>query len=154
MCHVDGASITDFNHRTLYTVLIYLNDCAAGGETRVLSGEQCASLATDPATGKVCGNGLHSVYDMRPQQGSAIVFRYNVLHEGLSVAEGHAKYIFRGDVVYERRPAVLDGEGDRAAFDAYQRARVLEANGDANGAVQLFRKVRKLSPSLAAVYGL
>lgn len=31
--HTDGYTIVDFNHRSLFTVLVYLNDCAVGGTT-------------------------------------------------------------------------------------------------------------------------
>ena len=152
--HVDGTSIVDFNQRTMYTILVYLNDCAHGGETRVLQGEQCANLHVDPLTGKVTGNGLHVIYDMKPAKGAAIVFKYNALHEGASVAPGSEKYIFRGDILFERRPRVHDAESDRAAFRCYQEARVKEATGDAMEAMRLFRRVRKLSDAVADVYGL
>ena len=33
--HADGSTLVDFNRRSLYTVLIYLNVCAEGGETQV-----------------------------------------------------------------------------------------------------------------------
>ena len=152
--HVDGSSIVDFNHRTMYTVLIYLNDCASGGETRMLSGDQCDVLEHDAASGRIRGNGRNVVYDMKPSAGAAIVFRYNVLHEGVAVAEGCSKFILRGDVIYQRRPQLLNDDNDRKAFEIYQRARVLEATGDAFGAASLFKQVRRHSAAMAEVYQL
>ena len=31
--HADGSTVVDFNRRSLYTVLLYLNECAEGGAT-------------------------------------------------------------------------------------------------------------------------
>jgi hypothetical protein len=152
--HIDGQSIVDFNERTMYSVLFYLNDCASGGETHVISGDQCGSVQTDPVTGKVTGNGQNVVFSVKPRRGSCVVFRYNVLHEGAPVQPGHVKYIIRGDVLYRRDPPQLDTPADREAFDMYQRARVLEANGNAMEAVKLFQRIRKISPGLADVYQL
>lgn len=160
--HIDGASVVDFNHRTMYTVLVYLNDCKLGGETRMLRGDQRDCLHADAASGRVCGDAAHGIYEMKPSKGAAIVFKYSVLHEGVAVGEEcdesgrslHQKYIFRGDVLLERRPVLCDSAVDREAFDLYQKARVTEANGDAMAAMQMFRRVRKLSPTLAGYFGL
>ena len=32
--HTDGYTIVDFNHRSFYSLLVYLNDCNEGGATR------------------------------------------------------------------------------------------------------------------------
>ncbi|KAK3256193.1 hypothetical protein CYMTET_34659 [Cymbomonas tetramitiformis] len=37
--HTDGHTIIDFNHRSLYSLLIYLNTCSGGGSTRMMVGE-------------------------------------------------------------------------------------------------------------------
>eukprot|EP00045_Choanoeca_perplexa_P006250 m.53217 g.53217 ORF g.53217 m.53217 type:complete len:65 (+) comp13540_c1_seq6:515-709(+) len=34
--HTDGNNIIDFNYRSMYTLLIYLNTCADGGESKLL----------------------------------------------------------------------------------------------------------------------
>jgi hypothetical protein len=152
--HVDGTTIEHFNRRSLYTVLIYLNTVGAGGETMIMTGDQCAVLTKDAATGQMRGNGENVVHVVRPTEGACVVFRYDVLHEGTAVAERRVKYIIRGDVMFERRPALLDGERDREAFFAYQQARVAEAEGRYDEAVKLFRRVRALSPGIADVYQL
>lgn len=154
--HVDGSTIDTFNRRSLYTVLVYLNDCMGGGETRILSGEQCASLRHDPTSGRVEGNGAHVVGTILPRTGAAAVFFHDVLHEGTAVADGgqHRKYILRGDIMYRREPPLHDSPEDRAAFALYQEARVLEANGNAAEAVKKFMRVRKLSAAIADVYQL
>ena len=150
--HVDGQSVVNFNRRSMYTALFYLNDCAAGGETMFYAAEdQCKVLVVDDATGRVTGNRDKALFKWAPRRGSCTIFRYDVLHEGTPVAPGHAKYIIRGDVEYERSPRVCDDERGRRAFAVYEEARRLEAEGDTDGAVNKFRAVRKLSPELAEI---
>ena len=47
--HADGSTVVDFNRRSLFTVLVYLNDVAEGGATQLLSEEEreCA-IVHDP----------------------------------------------------------------------------------------------------------
>ena len=172
--HVDGSTVKDLNERSFYTVLVYLNTCEKGGETHIMTGDQQEVLTKDAASGRMCGSGANRVYAMKPEEGAAIVFGAEVLHEGSAVgapdvveAPGatsddppqqrtvhHAKYIIRGDVMFRRDPPLLDGEKDREAFETYQAARLAEADGDTERAVGLFRRVRRLSPGLADVYQL
>lgn len=152
--HVDGSNILDLNTRTLYTLLIYLNDCDAGGETFILKGDQCRAVMKDEETKRI-----HSTKDSRigavvPRRGRAAVFYHNVLHEGYPVVDGHEKYILRADVLYRRDPPILTEPNDIAAFELYQKARLLEADGRANEAVKAFMSVKKLSKGVAALYGL
>ena len=152
--HVDGSTIVDLNTRSLYTVLIYLNDCYGGGETHVLVGEQCDVLTKDEPSGKICGNGRNCIGSIVPREGSAVVFAYHVLHEGASVLPGHKKYIIRGDVLYRRVPPILTEPKDLEGFEMYQKARVLEANGHVDEALRLFQLTRRKSPGVAELYQL
>eukprot|EP00906_Rhabdomonas_costata_P039192 RCo055446 len=43
--HTDGWTILDFNRRSLYSVVVYLNSCAEGGATRLFS--SCDSFVKD-----------------------------------------------------------------------------------------------------------
>ena len=38
--HTDGTTIFDFNKRTLYTIIIYLNDTPGDGHTRLFDDKQ------------------------------------------------------------------------------------------------------------------
>eukprot|EP00041_Stephanoeca_diplocostata_P029342 m.863367 g.863367 ORF g.863367 m.863367 type:complete len:147 (-) comp23542_c0_seq9:2144-2584(-) len=58
--HTDGYSIVDYNHRSMYTLLIYLNTCAGGGGTKFYSNEQMASLEKDPS-GRFTGQKEHEL---------------------------------------------------------------------------------------------
>ena len=153
--HVDGSTIEHFNRRSLYTVLIYLNTVGGGGETTIMTGDQCEVLTKDAASGRIQGvAGKNVVHTLVPVEGACAVFKYNVLHEGTAVHPGGVKYIIRGDVMYNRVPPLLDTEADREAFRVYQAARVEEAEGRLDAAVALFKRVRKLSPGIADVYQL
>jgi len=172
--HVDGSTISDFNLRSFYTVLLYLNTCEQGGETHIMTGDQRDVLVKDDVSGRIQGSGANRVYSMKPEEGAAIVFGAEVLHEGSAVAPPstvtvpsaepggapttvtveHRKFIVRGDVLYRRDPPLLDDPTDREAFAVYQAARVAEADGDTERALGLFRRVRRLSPGLADVYQL
>ena len=151
--HVDGSTIEHFNRRSLYTVLIYLNTVGAGGETTIMTGDQCEVLTKDDASGRIQGvTGKNVVHTLVPVEGACAVFKYNVLHEGTAVAPGRVKYIIRGDVMYRRVPAILDGEKDREAFRLYEASRIEEAEGRLNSAVSMLKRVRTLSPGIADVY--
>lgn len=153
MPHVDGSTIVDLNTRSFYTLLIYLNDCPAGGHTYMFAGEQCNVMFLDKDTHKYRGGEANRVGDVRPKKGRAAFFYYSLLHEGAPVEEG-LKYICRADLLYRRTPAVLDTPKDREAFELFQQARVAESNGDAMRACEMFRRVGKLSKGVAALYQL
>ena len=154
--HIDGTTSTTFNERSQYTLLVYLCDCDVGGETFFMTGDQREVLTKDESSGKMVGNGKNIVASVKPKKGSAVVFFHDVLHEGSPVGSGgqHKKVIIRGDVMYRRMPPQYDEPKDREAFERYQKARVMEADGDAMGAMKLFQSIRKLSPGIADVYQL
>jgi len=72
------------------TVLFYLNDGFAGGETNILD------------------------YDLVvvPRTGSALLFQHLLLHEGCEVSSG-VKYVLRTDVMYFRSALSASGRSDR-----------------------------------------
>src|SRR5262249_50613527 len=80
------------------TLLIYLNDDAAGGETRFFSDARQASLDQPYVT-------------VNPRAGMALVFLHRIWHEGAEVRGGR-KLVLRTDVLYGRELT----ESARAAF--------------------------------------
>eukprot|EP00051_Salpingoeca_urceolata_P008113 m.103512 g.103512 ORF g.103512 m.103512 type:complete len:240 (-) comp15581_c0_seq1:173-892(-) len=46
--HTDGYTIIDFNTRTLYSALVYLNTCSDGGATRMMAHEQGQQVHAGP----------------------------------------------------------------------------------------------------------
>lgn len=77
--HYDGAFRRDAHEASELTVLYYLNDCEAGGETRLLEWQVAVP----------------------PRRGDALVFSHRVLHEGAPVEAG-VKYVLRTDAMYRR----------------------------------------------------
>eukprot|EP00039_Didymoeca_costata_P022182 m.3971 g.3971 ORF g.3971 m.3971 type:complete len:314 (-) comp2860_c0_seq1:147-1088(-) len=151
--HTDGYSIVDFNHRSMYTLLIYLNECESGGGTRFYSDAQLAALAPDEE-GRFTGQNEHVIATVDTKPGRALLFFHNIVHEGVPVAEGSEKYIIRSDLMHTRNPKICDSEEDRIAFDLYQQADELSAQGKIMEATKLYKRLVKLSPALAQVYSL
>lgn len=79
--HFDGAFRRDDHEESALTLMVYLNDGFAGGETAFLDHERVVV----------------------PRRGLALLFTHLVLHEGREVTHG-VKYALRSDVMY-RDPA-------------------------------------------------
>lgn len=84
--HVDGSTIVDFNHRSLYTVLLYLNDCESGGATQLLREEQ--GEATEcAADGAKVARADHILYSVQPVCGRGLIYWHEVRVAVLSLSE-------------------------------------------------------------------
>lgn len=154
--HTDGATIRDFNCRSLYSVLVYLNDCERGGETSLFV------PPSDAAPNKFILDDLNRyrwpkewIVDAAPvERGSVLVFRQDIPHEGAPVGEGHLKRIIRTDVMYRREPPLFDDAVGLEAYRLHQDAMRAEASGDAMSAMRLFRHCRRLCPDYANLVGI
>lgn len=73
--HIDGSYRSPTGAQSMLTLLVYLNDGFEGGETDV------DGVAISPQTGK------------------ALLFRHQLLHEGVEIRSGR-KYVLRSDVMY------------------------------------------------------
>jgi len=157
--HTDGNTVVDLNTRSLSSVIIYLNDCADGGETALF-----APPADAPADARRLFRRDEQqrlrwppgwVADAAPPRcGSALLFAQHVAHEGAPVGPGCEKQIIRTDVMYERRPPLCDDDAGRAAYALWRDAGAAEAAGDVAGAVQLYRRCARASPAFASLMGL
>jgi prolyl 4-hydroxylase len=76
--HTDGTVTLPNNQKSLLTFLIYLNNNYQGGETAFR-------------------NELNTV--VRPETGTMLAFKHEILHEGSEVKSGR-KYILRSDVMF------------------------------------------------------
>eukprot|EP00796_Vickermania_ingenoplastis_P007095 gene7095-5029_t len=153
MPHVDGSTIVDLNTRSMYTLLVYLNDVDSGGETFLLSGDQCSVTYLDPQTNTLRGNPDARTGAIKPKKGSAAFFYHSLLHEGAPVLAG-VKYICRADLLYRRTPPILTAPEDVKAFELYENARLEESKGNVMEACRMFQKVRNLSRGVAELYQL
>jgi hypothetical protein len=150
--HVDGQTELDFNTRSLFSVIIYLNDCAQGGATRMLRGEQ-AGATERLADGRLVAQPHAVAQVVPPRAGRALVFYQAALHDGEPVGAGCAKRIIRTDILYRRREPLCVGEADVRAYELYRRARDAEAAGHCTEAAALFRAAFKTSRAIAEMYG-
>jgi prolyl 4-hydroxylase len=90
--HYDGAFFRGHRERSLLTLMVYLNEGFAGGETAFLD------------------------WDVRvaPRTGMALIFQHQLLHEGCALIAG-TKYVLRSDVMYADADAdATAGAGPRA----------------------------------------
>lgn len=150
--HVDGSTIVDFNHRSLYTVLVYLNDCDEGGATQLLRAEQGEATESDLSGVRSIARESFVAYAVRPICGRALIYWHEVLHAGEPVGPTSMKYCLRTDVMYVREPPICIEPNDLLAFDLLQEARRLEGMGRATDALSLLMKVRRLSRGIATAY--
>ena len=148
--HSDGYSTLDFNHRSMYSVVLYLNDVVVGtgGETVFYAEAQKDDMHKD-AQGRFLGQESHVLDRVQARAGRACVFFHNIMHSSVPVDE--IKYIIRSDIMFARFPEVCNGPKDVAAFQKYLQATNCE---DAQEAQTLFRQAFKMSPALSDIYGI
>ncbi|KAL1527074.1 hypothetical protein AB1Y20_015757 [Prymnesium parvum] len=149
--HVDGSTIVNFNRRSLYTVLVYLNDCVEGGSTQLLREEQ-GNATEIAADGARVAREDHVLYEVQPACGRAVMYWHQVLHAGKRVGDKNIKYCLRTDVMYDRDPPMCTEPDDVLAFELYEKARELDAAGHAMDALPLFKRAAKLSEGIAKAY--
>jgi prolyl 4-hydroxylase len=85
--HRDGAFIRSPKERSHLTLLLYLNEGCAGGETQIDLG------------GELVGHQRNVDLSIEPKVGRALLFEHAVRHQGAPVTEGR-KYVLRTDVMY------------------------------------------------------
>ena len=109
--HRDAPFCPNGDKRSLYTVLIYLNDDFLGGETRFLTPKD-STIDTKGCNvqEEITKHGsIRSGYDCctyRPKTGDMVIFKQNLLHEGLQLKrpknKNYYKYVIKTDVMVER----------------------------------------------------
>lgn len=119
------------HYRSLFTVLIYLNDDYEGGSTQLHSDER------------------EIIYEIVPKVGMAFVMPKKMLYEECRVING-TKQAIKIDIMYER-----EGELDLSGYDNRQLAKKyfkvganFERTGYAKEAIEYYKKAFKLDPSL------
>ncbi|EPR63571.1 tetratricopeptide repeat-containing protein [Toxoplasma gondii GT1] len=152
--HSDGCSAADFNTRTLWPTVLYLNDVEDGGETLVIDNAQKTHPMVIDEAGRHTADPQFIVDSVEALAGRMLFFYHTQMHEGRRVGPGASKFIIRTDVLYRRKIPLLTTPKDQEAFALWQRAELLAEEGQADEAAVLFRKSIKLSPDLAAIYGM
>ena len=147
--HTDGTTVVDFNRRTFYSCVLFLNASPWGGHTRLYADEQMKRELRKDDAGRLTGETDLILAEVAPKPGRMLVFYHRLMHEGVPAAE---KYIIRTDVLYRRDPEICTAPEDKEAFQMYQEAQLLAERGDCAAAAGLFRGAFRRSEALKAVY--
>lgn len=147
--HTDGTTVVDFNRRTFYSCVLFLNESPWGGETRIYQNEQMGKELVPDEHGRLTGDPELILEAVPPAPGRMLVFYHRLMHEGVAAAE---KYIVRTDVLYRREQELCTLPEDRLAFEEYQEAQLRAEKGECDEAARLFRSAFRRSPALRQVY--
>lgn len=150
--HTDGRTTHDFNRRSFLSVIIFLNDIAAGGGTRFYKDEVLSRLLLDSA-GRWTGAPSDETLLVSPVRGRILVFDQDLVHEGVPPSDPHNKYIIRSDVMFQRTPPACTSERDVEAYKMFRRAEDLAEAGDVQQSLALFAASWKLSPAMSKMMG-
>ena len=153
--HSDGRAVHDFNLRSLYSIVLYLNDLPAGcgGGTSFYVPDAIQKLVPAEKTGRWTADPSLVLSTVEPKAGRMLVFQQTQIHEGVPPVAPHMKYIIRSDIMFKRTPAVCDQPHDLEAYDLFRKAETLSEEGHASEAVKLFQRAFKMSPELAKFLG-
>lgn len=154
--HTDGRAIHDFNNRSFYSVVIYLNDIPlkCGGGTKFYERGVTKELFVHPTTGAWTAHETFALDEVDPIHGRMLIFNQKLVHEGVPVIEGNVKHIIRSDIMYERTPKVFDSVVDQKAYELFKKAELLGENPEnVDESIVMFKRALKMSPSLASFMG-
>jgi len=101
--HRDTTFIKDFNNRSIFTMIGYLNNNFEGGSTTFYKSDK-SYRAKGHTVEEEMKNGYKKIYEYVPVIGSAILFSHNTIHCGNPLdgtEKKQTKYIFRTDIVFK-----------------------------------------------------
>lgn len=159
--HTDGRAVIDFNRRSHYTIVLFLNsvpvgygagtrfyDAMAVDKLQLLRDEKSQEEVLQwTASPELLKGEVDAV------AGRMVLFHQAWVHEGVPPVSPYKKYIIRSDVIFQRDPPVCDSPQDREAYKLFREAEELAESGDNDKAIPLFRKAFRMSPVLARMMG-
>ncbi|KAL0486815.1 hypothetical protein AKO1_001153, partial [Acrasis kona] len=93
--HMDNCFVKSDDERSIFTMIIYLNDNYEGGNTVFYNRPTDGVL---PYSGELELSYPHPIV---PTKGGVLIFNHDVLHEGLKITKG-TKYIIRCEIMFRR----------------------------------------------------
>lgn len=156
--HTDGRAVHDFNTRSFYSVIVFLNTIpkGSGGGTRFYVDDAVNQLKTSVnSDGKThwSTDAALATSEVDAVAGRMLIFHQALVHEGMPPCCPHVKYIIRSDVMSARSPALCDSAADREAYAVFKQAEDLAEAGQVDEAMPLFRRAFKMSPEMARIMG-
>lgn len=155
--HTDGRAIVDFNHRSHYTALLYLNTVPIdqGAGTRIYDKSAVTKLERKTINDTEYWTADESLIlsSIQAVTGRLLIFYQPLVHEGIPPIAPYMKYIIRSDVIFERTPMVCHSEKDQEAYRIFRQAESLAENDEVDAAVPLFKRAFKMSPEMARIMG-
>jgi hypothetical protein len=172
--HTDGRAIVDFNKRSHYSIILYLNSVPIkhGAGTRfyhstvlnnltkqevydnVNNNSNDINIAEEDSYGMIwTGEEAYHIGEVEAVAGRMLIFHQSLVHEGIRPLPPYLKYIIRSDIISQRIAPICDSEVDQEAYRIYREAEHLAEQGDLNQATILFRKAFKMSPLMAQIMG-
>lgn len=143
--HRDACYVEDYNTRSIYTMLIYLNDCDNEGCTRFVEPIRLDKRKSGETVSEELQFGFRETSKIFPRAGTVVIFDHNRIHCGDKLTQGN-KYVIRSDIVF-RRISLPDEYGPhlwqtseefRNAVNFYQDAKRYEMNGLIKEASKLY----------------
>ncbi|AYV77919.1 MAG: hypothetical protein Edafosvirus2_98 [Edafosvirus sp.] len=140
--HRDTTYIKDFNNRSVFTMIGYLNDTDndfTGGSTtfyKIIGNRKKGQTVEEEMKDK------HRIfYEYKPVAGTAILFNHNTIHCGEPINKG-TKYIFRTDIVFSGgiKQYKITGIDFQTAIELTRQAQIYEMRGEIKKAGECFER--------------
>lgn len=160
--HTDGRAIIDFNTRSHYSVILYLNTVPLqmGAGTRFYDSAATQYLqllpdanSHDTAVSQWTAPRSLLKGEVEAVAGRMAFFKQSWVHEGVPPVMPYKKYIIRSDIIFRRDPAICDTPKDRDAYKLFREAEELAESGRSDEAIPLFRRAFKMSPDFSRIMG-
>lgn len=148
--HTDGCVIVDYNTRSFYSIIIFLNSIPIefGGSTRFYEREALDHMIL--VNNKWTSMDSYITHEIEAKAGRCLIFHQSLVHEGVQVKYPYNKIIIRSDVIHSRIHPIACPHLDEA-YSMYRNAEVLSENGKVDESILLFRRAFKLCPYLNSV---
>ena len=147
--HTDGRATLDFNCRSFYSVIIFLNTIIdAGGGTKFYQKEVLNNLKQSEYNQSWTGDDSMIIAEIGPIEGRMLIFDQEYVHEGVPSLPPNNKYIIRSDIMFTRKIPLLTSPKDIEAYKLYRNAELLAENGEVDESISLFKKAFRMSKEL------
>lgn len=146
--HTDGRATHLFNRRSLYSIIVFLNDIPLeeGGGTRFYSNDAVNKLHRDCDNRWTSDKSLMTA-EIEARAGRMLIFEQSLVHEGVPSLV-LPKYIIRSDIIFERDPPIDINE---EAFSYYRKAEEVAEDGQVDESIKLFKKAFAMDKKLKEI---